>query len=310
MSYLPDRSGKGATAQISQYSHRIFSDLFGKFNDNILREIVLASAGVKASRTCMDSADLEIFLPTAERNNLKVVISQDKYVHRKDIGKGGWSNSVERVVARGSTEGLFNVYIASDARLAEVGLSAEELSNEETFGLLLGVPACCVEAYLRFHPVAQLKQNDFVPLVLESTNGPPPYSYWNNFVSQYFGRSLLSFFPCSFNCPHAAHFAKETFFLIRQCSSAWAEGFVRSQQTNILYTEYLGLHLLTESHYKDGWITYDARLVQSTEATEITERLRRGDKLRVLGKREVEIYDGKRLICKIGGEDVSLCVFN
>src|SRR5262249_36047209 len=143
--------------------------------------------------------------------------------------------------------------------------------DDEGFGFLLGIPHCCIEAYKRFQPIAKLKQNDFVPLVLGNTEGSVPYSFWNNYVAQYYGRSLLSFFPCSFNCPAAESIARKTYSILQQCSPQWADSFLAIQRANILYTEYLGLHLFPSTHYRDGWLDYDARSVQSTAATEVRE---------------------------------------
>lgn len=288
----------------------LFHELSGEFNDNILREILLASIGVKVSRTCMSIAELETFVPTAQDNNLKVVISAEKYIHRQDIGKGGWSNSLERSVSIDHPDGLFNVYIASDKQLAEKSLKLEEFSEQDDFGSLLGIPRCCRDAYLRSQPIAKLKQNDFVPLVLENTKEQPPYNFWNNYVAQYFGRALLSFFPCSFNCPEAAKLAQTTFNLLRQCSESWAYGFIKLQKTNILYTEYDGLHLFQEPIRINKLTPYDKSKVQSTEYSEIREKIKVGNQIKVLGKRCIEIYNNRKLISRIEGEDVSMCIFN
>jgi hypothetical protein len=294
---------------LSNETCRIFEALWGKFNDNILREIVLASAGVKASRTCLSEADLSLLLEVAEQSNLQVVVSAQKYIHRHDVGKGGWSNSLAAAVPPDNPDGLFNVYMASDSQLAAKGMSLEELSDEGGFGSLLGVPACCITTYVRFHPEAKKKQNDFVPLVLENSSERLPYPFWNNYVSQYFGAALLSFFPCSFDCVEASRFAQTTFSILRRCSETWAEGFIKLQQSNILYTEYLGLHMFLNTQYRNGWIEYDPAGVKSTEMTGVAEWIAQGDHLRILGKRLVEIYRGDRLIHTICGEDVSMCVF-
>src|ERR1051326_2771690 len=213
----------------------LFEALKDKFNDNMLREVILASCGLKIARTCLSKDDLGAFLPVAERNNLKVIVSSEKYLHRKDIGKGGWSNSLERVVPADYDGGLFNVYVGTEEYLAALGLRTEEQNCEDEFGLLLGIPYCCRQAYMQNHHLARLKQNDLIPFVLDNTVGPPPFNFWNNYIAQYFGRALLSFFPCSFNCTLAAYLAQTSFSILRQCSESWANQFITSQQMNILY---------------------------------------------------------------------------
>src|SRR5258707_405977 len=133
---------------VSKETQGLFCKLRNRFNDNMMREVILASCGLKVARTCMSDDDLLTFLPVAEQNNLKVVLSPEKYIHRKDIGKGGWSNSLERAVPTDHEAGLFNVYIATDKYLADLGLKTEEDNYENEFGLLLGIHECCRNAYL------------------------------------------------------------------------------------------------------------------------------------------------------------------
>lgn len=287
----------------------LFGELKDKFNDNMLRELILASCGLKVARTCLSYDDLGTFLPVAERNNLKVIVSSEKYLHRKDIGKGGWSNSLECVVPADYEGGLFNVYVATEKHLAALGLKTEEQNCEDEFGLLLGIPLCCRQAYMQNHQLARRKQNDLIPFVLDNTIGPPPFNFWNNYIAQYFGRALLSLFPCSFNCTLAADLAQTSFSVLRQCSELWANQFIASQQMNILYTEYLGVHQFPGSIYTDGWVKYESKAVESTENTEVSQYLKAGDRLKVLDRHSVEIYDGNQLVQRLSNEDVSVCLF-
>lgn len=287
----------------------LFNALHGRFNDNIVRELVLASAGLKLSRTCMYDEDLAYFLPLAERYGLAVALSDVKFLHRPDQGKGGWSNAIEREVPLTDPAGQFNVYCASSKQIAAMGLTLEEASAQDEFGLLLSIPDCCRVAYLRFHPIAARKQNDFVPLVLDNTASDPPYNYWVNYVTQYFGRALLSFFPCSFTCTRAAAFAQLTFDVLRQCSAAWAESFLTLQQSTVLYTEYLGLHLLPRARVVAGWVDYQPEAVVSTTDSEVATLLRCGNRLRLRSKHHVDIFRDQHPVEQVAGEDVSVCCF-
>lgn len=287
----------------------LFQSLVGKFNDNIVREILLASENVKISRTCMTIEDLEIFIPIADQHGLHVVLSASKYIHKRDIGKGGWSNDIERSVDIHHPDGQFNVYIGLNQEMIEKSMFFEESSKEDSFGQLLHIPPCCREAYIQRHSIAQQKQNDFVPLVLAGTLAPPPYNFWNNYVSQYFDRALLSFFPCSFNCPYAAEFAQATFHLLQHHSVSWAQQFIESQRANILYTEYEGLYRFSNTRYENGWLDYDYKLLQSTDETVLSSTLRRGNRLCILGKNGIAIYHNDQIITTIENNDISICLF-
>jgi hypothetical protein len=261
----------------TQISPELYLDLRGRFSDDVVRETLLAAGGVKVSRACLPDAKFELLQSIARRHGFQVVAGRVRFVPRPDKGKGGWCNSAERVDGRDGNEGVRNVYIASDASLAQA--------------------------------VAQAKQNDFVLIVLENTPGPAPYDFWLNYAAQYFGRSLLSFFPCSFRCPSAVTVAKRTFEMLAGCDATWARSFFELHLTNILYTENLGLHLFRQP-FIDGVICYGPRDIDSTELTEVARLIRRGDRLEVCGKHHVTIYRGSELIGSIEGEDTGMCVFS
>lgn len=128
-------------------------------------------------------------------------------------------------------------------------MKADENEDETSLGEDLGIPNCCIDFYDRNREKAFQKQNDFVPLVLENTKGDGPYNFWNNYVSQYFGYSLLSFFPCSFNCKNAANFAQNTYELLNAYLPFHAKKTIHFQKQNLIYTEYKGIHMYENSKF-------------------------------------------------------------
>lgn len=278
------------------------------FGNSASREILLAAAGVKLSRTCLSNAQLNVLQGIAERHGFAVSASSESYIHRADVGKGGSANAIDRKANPGEEGGLRNVYIAADASLTDAGQMLEEAGDDEIFGTLLGIPWCCREAYMRLSPVASAKQNDFVMLALDNTQGSGPYNYWTNYPATYFGFGLISFFPCSFRCPNAASVAKSTFEMLCACDPSWANLFLKVQQTNILYTEYDGLHLFRRP-LVDGCIQYGPGDFRSTAPTRVSEVIADGTRLEVRGKHEVNIYRDARHVASLDGEDIGLCAF-
>lgn len=301
-------SERDAWSAQARLSPELYAQIRGQFSDNIIREVLFAAAGVKVSRTCLSDAKIAYLHEVADQYDFRLVTSSVRYILRPDTGKGGFCNGIERVAGPEEKSGRQNVYIASDASLAEAGKLLEEAGDDELFGMLLGIPPCCREAYARLQPLAQAKQNDLVPLVLDNTPDTTPYDPWLNYVANYFGRALLSFFPCSFRCPAAGTAARRTFEMLAECDGAWARSFLDLQRTNILYTEYQGLHLFRRP-LVDGSIHYGPDDFDSTEPTEVAALIRGGDRLDVRGKRQVDIYRGVELIGVLEGEDVGMCVF-
>jgi len=298
----------GAWAEPTHLSRELFARIRGEFSDDIVREILLAAAGVKVSRTSLSDVKFALLRSIAARYDFCVLASRDRYIHRRDEGKGGCCNAIDRVARPGEDTGLHFVYIASDTSLTEAAKLLEEAGDDQLFGMLLGIPTCCREAYGRFQPTAMAKQFDLVPLVLENTPGKMPYDPWVNYPAVYFGRALLSFFPCSFRCLAASAAARSTFAMLAECDASWAHSFLEFQQTNILYTEYQGVHMICRP-LVDCSIRYEPKDIRSTEPTELARTLRGGDRLTIRGKRHVDVYRGLERIAVLQGEDVGMCAF-
>jgi hypothetical protein len=294
----------GGWRRQAHLSPALYARMRGQFSDDLVREVLLAAAGVKISRSCLSDSELETLRAISARHGFELLASKERYSCRPDMGKGGASNTIGPADANG----LRIVYIASSANLVAVGKLLEDAGDDEVFGTLLGIPTCCREAYARFKPQALARQNDFLPFLLDNTSGTMPYDPWLNYLSQYFGRTLISFFPCSFRCPAAAMVARTTFDMLAECDPAWAQSFLDLQQTNILYTEYQGLHLFRRP-FVDGSVRYGPDDFDATEPTGVTDLLRRGDRLDVRGKQCVHIYRGSHRIAVLEGRDVGMCVF-
>jgi hypothetical protein len=289
-------------------NHQLYAEIRGQFDDNLVKEILFAAAGIKISRTLLSDEKLELLQRIADRHTFRVLASSEQYIHRCDVGKGGFANVIERVAGTDQANARRIVYIAADRSLVETGRLLEETGDDELFGLLLGIPACCREAYVRFRPIAQARQNDCIPLALDNTSGEMPYDPHLNFAAIYFGANLLSFFPCSFRCPVAGVVARSTFEMLAECDKAWAHSFLDLQRTNIIYTEYQGLHLFRQP-FIDGSIHYGPYDFDSTQQTNVATLFGRGDRLKVRGKHALDIYCGAKRIGVLEGEDISMCVF-
>jgi len=288
-------------------SPELYRQIRGRLSDTNVKELLLAAAGVKVSRLSVSDAGLQFLRCLADQHGFFLLASEQRYLPLPDVGKG-FCNAFERVTDPDKTGALRNVYIASDKSLVESAKLLEEAVDDELFGALLGIPHCCRDAYERFLPIAGTKQLDLVPLVLENTPGPVSYDSWLNYPAVYFGRSLLSFFPCTFRCTAAGAVARRTYRMLAECDEAWAVSFLDLQRSNILYTEYQGVHLFRQPLI-NGWIRYGPDDFISTEPTELAALIRRGDRLEVCGKRLANIYSGAERIAILQGEDIGVCVF-
>jgi hypothetical protein len=300
---------QNAWDETTQLDPDVYRDLTGHFDNNTMREILLAAADVKISRTTLTQEKISALQIAADRHGFQIVIGDGQWILRPDQGKGGWANQVERAAEPGEPGAVSNVYIASDATLAETGQMLDEAGEDDLFGALLGIPACCREAFEKNKAATADKQLDFIPCVLENTSSGTLCDWRLNYAAQYFGYSLLSFFPCSFRCPAAAAVADRTFSMLTGCDADWASRFVALQQTNVLYTETKGLHLFRAPLLNES-IAYTPHDLTSTESTSLTAILLQGDRLEITGRHVVHIYNGSRKIATIEGEDICMCAFH
>lgn len=96
--------------------------------------------------------------------------------------------------------------------------------------------------------------------------------------------------------------------MLAECDEAWANSFLDLQRSNILYTEYQGVHLFRQPLI-DGWIHYDPDDFISTEPTELTALIERGDRLEVCDQCLAHVYSGAERIATLQGEDIGICIF-
>lgn len=207
------------------------------------REILSASAGMKVARIAVKSKQLSQTLSCLEQLNLQYHVIPDLVFVKRDIGKGGWSNKYDERPNLPQSKGDLAVYIATDRKRLILAVNSDIHGDEGEFGINLGIPSCCVDFYLTHQEIAYKKQNDFVPLMAANTKNLHSFNFWNNYVSQYFGYSFLSFFPCNFDCKHAARMAQNTYELMHRVLPDEAEATLHFQKQPILYTEYRGVYL-------------------------------------------------------------------
>jgi hypothetical protein len=265
---------------------------------------------MKTSRIGVNDAQAARLTRVLRELGLGMCVSGKRYLGRRDIGKGGWSNSFASPGSATESKGDWLLYVANSRRAARLARDHEEAGRENDFGADLGIPECCRVFYLAQQAQAMKKQNDYVPLVLDNTDGPPPYNRWNNYVAQYFGYSLLSFFPCSFNCASAASTARSTYEFLRMVCPSFAKRFVYMQRWSILYTEYRGLHLFERSSYREGRLTYDSSRIHTTLPNgALMRHLLAGTELAVQSKHAIDIRSATGAVKSYRGSNVCACIF-
>jgi hypothetical protein len=159
-----------------------------------------------------------------------------------DQGKGGWSNLVRTSDIASVNDDTY-LYLAPNDEVANSFRTADECGDDCDMAHYLGIPKCCAEFFSVVWPAASRRQGDLCPYSCAmSQDYTYPWDWHTNIVSQYFGGSLISFFPCSFQCPNARRRGEKTFKILSRINRGWAKSVKAISKGIFIYTEYGGVH--------------------------------------------------------------------
>lgn len=275
------------------------------------REVISAWAGQKIARIGVNSSRLKQTLKLLDELRLPYQLVQELVFAKRDIGKGGWSNKFHDDQNIPSHKGDHLIYLGKTSEAVSRAMKADFYGEEGEFGNNLGIPSCCIDFYLTHQEIAFQRQNDFVPLVFKNTTTLHSFDFWNNYVSQYFGYSLLSFFPCSFNCGHAANLAKNTYDLIHSIVPEQAKKILHFQMQPILYTEYRGVYLFEGAESEEGKTFIRDCTIHSTlnHESRTHQLISRSKEIQVAGKSKINIISKNEDLRVINNSNWVMCTF-
>ena len=258
------------------------------------------------SRIFLNDEQLHIVAPVLEELELKFFLSPQKYLFNTDVGKGGFSNSAATLLPHNAPCGSFMVHLGRDIGAVFVAREADLSGDDVELGKALGVPDCCIGAFVRNAEEAADAQNDFTLFACVSTCGEP--DPWVINCAQYFGYGLVSHFPCSMNCEKTAAIAKAAARLLHDRASEIAAQFLRYQAASYLYTEYDGVYAFLErpkKSHQDEWI-YDGRQIEMSSRGLLSEALRKGNRLTVRAPSDFTIMSRTSEVMTVRSEAVFL----
>lgn len=234
-------------------------------------EIYLAANGLKITRTMMDDAELAKILPLLSELDIEILLSKEKFLLGTDAGKGGFGNSFGAVVPAGHPQGYFCVYIGRDLAELNKARRLDETGDDDRFGELLGIPACCRLHFAANRERFGAEQNDPTQYIGQDGAVIP----WCSHFPMYFGYGLFSHFPCSVDCAMTHEMAIRNEALLREASPELADTFVNYQFSNYLYSEYDGIFAFGDVNRRQvgsslSW-TYDNKKLEATTSSLLSE---------------------------------------
>ncbi|MFH1642534.1 MAG: hypothetical protein ABIC04_06585 [Nanoarchaeota archaeon] len=220
-------------------------------------EVLYVLSGVKQSARIMvsedDYLDIKSFL---ESYNLCIAGSNFKVLK---LDNGAYSNKGERISCDDNRKGHFFMYVAKSDDIITKLQKYEETFDHINLGLTLGYPRCCCNFFQKHSKQQEMKNNDYILPAINNSDGCI-YPFYNNFTARYFDLTLISHFPCNFNCQKSLDIGKKNLAVIESHSSEYA-GVLRAMlKCGVVYTENYGVFLLRNSRLNGDEIIYDSIL--------------------------------------------------
>ncbi|KIQ77604.1 hypothetical protein RW25_28445 [Bacillus sp. L_1B0_8] len=243
------------------------------------REICEATLGYKLSRINLYRNQAQYLVDWCHKYNLFIDCS-DFYVQEFicEEGKGNWSNQGEKTF---DINGCKFYYISRNKEEVQLAKSAEvkEEFDAKLMGNLLKIPECCTEKYLVNREVVEKKYfDDYAIITTKNTlNSSDMFNanWKTNYLSQYFGYSLIHHFPCTWNCQNTIDRADKSIEIMNSVSPNWVKTFQENLRGLLVFENGLSVHFikaLPETGAKE--VLFKPNQIVSTNTTELSKKLR------------------------------------
>lgn len=223
-----------------------------------------------------------------EKNNFNIEISNSN--DKKQIDSG-----VTKISSKG--DACFVFVSKNQKKVAEI-TEAENLLekkvNHKKIGELLGYPNCCTDFYIKNRTEAEEKRNDDYTLISLRKSKGFIFPFYLNNTLRYFNSAIITFFPCSYNCPKALAMSKKIFQEIKTASPEFANFLEDKLKCGVIYTDFDGVHLIRKYKLEKNILTYT--IVESTCKNELNKILCEADEIKIVNKNFIKIMKNKKII--------------
>jgi len=158
-----------------------------------------------------------------ETSNYKVLLADNSHYSNKGI----------KIPEDDPRKGMHFVYISKDKGKAIMANVLEMKNDHRSFGMLLGYPKCCVDFYVKNASEMAKTDNDFLRQTVKSSKGYN-YPFFSNIGKRSMDITLLSHFPCRFDCEESIKLAKKNLDLMKQHFPRLAERYQEELKGRVL----------------------------------------------------------------------------
>jgi hypothetical protein len=245
-------------------------------------DIIYVIEGTKqVSRILLDSKQMD-FLDTLKDIGLKYELSDFKILKEID-SKRNYSDIGLRISKDSTREGLYLLYISREHDLAKKAKALEENNDHYALGALLGYPTCCCNFFERHCSDALKLGNDFTAFTFRESDGFH-FPWLNNNCLRGFDISLISHFPCKFDCCKTKEIASRNLEIIKKYDSDLFNYFSRALKSGVLYSMGVGVFSFSRMRVENNIVTYSPREIVSSAKNDMHNIILHRDTLAILGK--------------------------
>lgn len=242
----------------------------------------------KAVRLDANPKELKNIKKFCEDHSLYLEMSDFKVVKIVDEGKGSFANIVKKVNIADPREGLSHVYISKSKDRAMFLKLLESKGDDKAVGKVLGYPECCTEFFENYKDQQKKIQNDYILPALSDSKGYE-FSFVLNHAARYFDRTLLSHFPCNFNCEESKKIAQERLNLLEERYPEISKELKEKLRGAIVYTERDGVFLMENVEIDKNTLNFEK--VTTTKENILHDLLSKNRKMEIIGKNKIKIDD-------------------
>jgi hypothetical protein len=215
------------------------------------------------------------------------------------------NNTALMVKPEHTDKGSFFAYISKRSDDATHAKFYEHIRNDNKLGELLGYPECCRNFYDDKYAEAAQLGDEYSFFSIANTKEAPLF-YTNNML-RFFGVTLMSHFPCSFNCVNSLFQGKRRFEAIHRKNPALAEYVKEVLRGPVIAHASTGVHALKRTTQEGDTISY--KDVWLTSPNPMHNLLSEGTAVEMLGMNHIKIKNKNVLVHEEKGDGLAMVVF-
>lgn len=271
----------------------------------IFREIVDCVCGNKVTRLDFLKSETEAADKWIKRLGLFSALGNTYYKCKIDSGMETWSSTFYET-DKEDAEGEVSIYLSTEKTKAIQARDADEASDHEKLGLLMGFPKCCIKKFLEWSsehfksdPIRWLEMSYFQKEI-------PKFMIPNPFT-RYAQGGLISHYPCSLHCKPSYQQAAESQLRVQRYNLSVSNALMERERTLVIYSPDSGVGLLSDFKIEHGNAHYNANKIYGQG--EIFIHLKHGNYLSLNQKGEIRISYSNDLINQVEVSNIYALMF-